>query len=169
MLPAAKDLLPIAQVLKSYGTEGRTIVSFLYGVPDEIDGNEPVFLFFEGLPVPFFIETLERKGNNKAQVKFEDVDSLEQAEEIVGKEVFKRRESADEESDEDGLCAEDLIGFTLKNQYGKAEGIIEDIQDFSGNICLTLPGDRLIPFHEDLIISIDESSKIITLTIPEGI
>ena len=51
-------------------------------------------------------------------------------------------------------------------------GIISDFFDIPGNPCIeagTVSGTVLIPLHEDLVISIDEENKILTMTIPEGL
>jgi len=46
-------MLRIAQVLKSNGTQGELLVSFFDVSPEDIDLEEPVFVYFDGLPVPF--------------------------------------------------------------------------------------------------------------------
>ena len=43
----------IGQVLKSNGRDGELLVSFSGIAPEEIDLEEPVFIEFDGLPVPF--------------------------------------------------------------------------------------------------------------------
>ena len=94
MFPAVDDLLPIAQVLKSYGTQGELLISFLAAMPDDIDLNEPVFLIPEGLPVPFFIEEIQFRGTSKALVRFQDIDSMKEAEQIVGQKLYLPAETA---------------------------------------------------------------------------
>ena len=51
-------MLQIAQVLKSNGTDGELVMSFREIAPEDINLKEPVFIVFDGLPVPFFIESL---------------------------------------------------------------------------------------------------------------
>ena len=46
----------IGQVLKSNGRDGELLVSFSGIAPEEIDLEEPVFIEFDGLPVPFYFE-----------------------------------------------------------------------------------------------------------------
>jgi len=50
-------MLRIAQVLKSNGTEGEVLLSLLDIAPEDIDLQEPVFIEFDGLPVPFYFES----------------------------------------------------------------------------------------------------------------
>lgn len=162
MFPAIDDLLPIAQVLKSYGTQGEVMISFLAAMPDDIDLNEPVFLIPEGLPVPFFIREIHFRGTSKALVKFEDIDSMKEAEEIANQKIYYPAHLCySEESDS-------LLGYTLFNQDGEKMGIITQVHDFSGNTCIEVNGS-LIPLHPDLIIKIQKRGKKIALNIPVGL
>lgn len=163
-------LLPVAQVLKSYGTEGEILISFFPEMPDEIDLKEPIFLYYEGLSVPFFIISFTLKGSNRAIVKLEDIESLDEAEEIVGKKLFLPEEQCFLESNdsEEYSFALQLVGYTLFNQNSEKIGTITSISNFSGNICLEV-GDSLFPFHKELIISSDSQNRTLTLTIAEGL
>ena len=55
-------MLIIAQVLKSNGTDGGLLFSFLDVSPEDIDLQEPVFIEFDGLPVPFYFESFTQRG-----------------------------------------------------------------------------------------------------------
>ena len=55
------NLRQIAQVLKSNGTDGEVAISFRDIAPEDISTEEPVFIYFDGLPVPFFIESFTRR------------------------------------------------------------------------------------------------------------
>jgi 16S rRNA processing protein RimM len=84
------------RILKSYGTEGGVIISAPEVYLDE-RANEPVFIDFDGLPVPFFMEEVTPRGGAKYFVKLEDIDFLAAAEELVGREPY-----FEEDDDEDG-------------------------------------------------------------------
>ena len=87
MFPGEDTLQPIGRIVKSYGTEGDVMVSFLDGMSDILKTDEPVWLFYDGLPVPFYIQTLQFKGQRKAILRLEDVDSYNDAEEAAGKDI----------------------------------------------------------------------------------
>jgi len=159
----------IAKVLKSYGTDGTVLVSFRDGIPDDFSTERPVFLQFEGLPVPFFITSFNRKGNVRAEVHFEDIDSLKDAEELVGKEISVEDSADDSVDTDEEFCVEDLEGFEVISEKGVSQGKIIQIDDYSGNIVLTLEGGRIIPYHDDLFVDLDEEHSTITLVIPEGL
>ena len=88
MFPREDTLQPIARIVKSYGTEGEVMVSFPDRMSDILKTDEPVWLFYDGLPVPFFIQTIQFKGPRKAIVSLEDIDTLADAEEAAGKELY---------------------------------------------------------------------------------
>ena len=177
MLPAEDTLLPVGRIVKSYGTEGEVMIAFQEGIADLLKRDEPVWLFYDGLPVPFYITSYQPKGPRKAIVRLEDIDSLSDAEEAAGKDIrldpadYPELSGTDAHTiTEDGLTLEDLIGFSLQDQDGHRAGTIGDIQDFSGNICLELCGSgALVPFHDDLIIDIDIEKKTLTMSISEGL
>ena len=106
------NLQQIAQVLKSNGTDGELVMGFREIAPEDISLNEPVFIVFDGLPVPFFIESFTKRGNSKALVRLTDICSMEDVEEIAGKAVYIEEDNLPEMSlEEDGYAA--LIGWTL--------------------------------------------------------
>ena len=106
------DLQQVAQVLKSNGTDGELVMGFREIAPEDINLKEPVFIIFDGLPVPFFIESFTKRGNSKALVRLTDICSMEDVEEIAGKAVYVEKDSLPELSlEEDGYAA--LVGWVV--------------------------------------------------------
>ena len=185
----------VAQVLKSNGTDGELVLSFREIAPEDINLSEPVFIIFDGLPVPFFIESFTKRGNSKALVRLTDICSQEDVDEIAGKAVYVDDSQIPEMSlEEDGFAA--LVGWMLltpeiPDQVGDDEqtegddpslsaltgnlyevGEITDFIDIPNNPCIeveTENGAVMIPLHEDLILSLDPDYQEIIMTIPEGL
>jgi len=152
------------KVLKSWGTSGEVVVSILSSDSCDFDKNEPVFIEFDGLPVPFFIEEYQPKGG-RLIVKFEDIDTMEAAEELVGREIRFQNDGDEEEDDS-------LVGIRIINAAdGKKVGTVTECNNYAGNLCITVLTDNgkeiILPLHEDLIEKIGKTSLI--LTIPEGL
>ncbi len=188
----------VAQVLKSNGTDGELVLGFREIAPEDINLQEPVFIIFDGLPVPFYIESFTKRGNTKALVRLTDICSQEDVEEIAGKAVYVEDESLPEMSlEEDGFAA--LVGWTLLTPEipdlveGDEETVGNDVEDASlpaltGNLyevgeitdfidipnnpCIeveTENGAVMIPLHEDLILSVDPEYQEIIMQIPAGL
>lgn len=153
-------MLQIAKILKSNGTDGGILISVRDIAVEDINLKEPVFIYFDELPVPFFIQSLLKRGTSKAIVHLNDVFTLEDAEEIVGRDVFIEGEWDDEDE-------EDFTGWMLLNR-GVPVGEIGGIEPIPGNLCIYV-GETLIPLHEDFIISADPESRELNLDLPEGL
>jgi 16S rRNA processing protein RimM len=154
----------IAQVLKSNGTDGELLISFFDIDPEDIDLQEPVFINFDGLPVPFYFESLVRRGVNRALVHLTGVHNLKDADELAGQVIFADYFELTEDSD--------LTGWTVLNADGATVGLIVGYEDIPGNLCVyvdTADGERLIPLHSDLVLEMDSGSRTVKLQIPEGL
>ena len=158
-------MLRVAQVLKSNGTDGELLLSFFDIAPEDMDLQEPVFIEFDGLPVPFYFESCTPRGNNRALVRLTGVRSLKDADELAGQSVYADYFEEEEE--------EALVGWKVCRADGQTVGTVVDYEDIPGNLCLWVErpdGEEvLLPFHEDLVVSVDESAQTLTLSIPEGI
>ena len=173
------NLQQIAQVLKSNGTDGELVLGFREIAPEDINLNEPVFIVFDGLPVPFFIESFTKRGNTKALVRLTDICSMEDVEEIAGKAVYIEEGALPEMTlEEDGYAA--LIGWMVLTPEDASDmdsdiyevGEITDFIDIPNNPCIeveTENGAVMIPLHEDLILSVDPEYQEIIMQIPAGL
>ena len=191
-------MLQVAQVLKSNGTDGELVLGFREIAPEDINLQEPVFIIFDGLPVPFYIESFQKRGNTKALVRLTDICSQEDVEEIAGKAVYIEEDGLPEMSlEEDGFAA--LVGWVLLTPAGIPDrvgddeemvgddeetvgddeemelyevGEITDFIDIPNNPCIeveTENGAVMIPLHEDLIISVDPENRELIMEVPDGL
>ncbi|MCD8313561.1 MAG: hypothetical protein LUC24_05310 [Bacteroidales bacterium] len=168
MLAPGKDLVQIARVLKANGTDGKAVLGLRDIDPDDLNTVEPVFIYFDGSPVPFFIESLVRRGRNKVLVSLTGVRSIEDVDEILGAEVYAEAGSLPEGEWEDDSF---LVGWTLFDRETRI-GEITDFVDIPGNPCIEVEaesGKVMVPLHEDLIVSLDPENQIIVMKIPEGL
>lgn len=151
------------KVLKSWGTAGQVVLSPASDDPEDFDLEEPVFITFDGLPVPFFIESIEPKGS-RLIVKFEDIDTLEAAEDLVGRQISLLE-------DEDNQEEDSIIGMTVRNaRDGSIVGPVTGVEDYAGNTCITIDykgKEVTVPFHEDLVESVQDD--VLTIRIAEGL
>ncbi|MBR6883210.1 MAG: hypothetical protein IKN06_09620 [Bacteroidales bacterium] len=158
-------MLKIAQVLKSNGRDGELLISFFDIAPEDIDLEEPVFIEFDGLPVPFYFESFQQRGNSRALVRLTGVHNLTDADELAGRAVY-----ADDDLYED--AEEDLTGWTVQDADGNEVGTVSAHEDIPGNPCVwvgTKKGEVLVPLHEELVLSVDEDAQVLRMEIPEGL
>ena len=153
-------MLQIAKILKSNGTDGGLLIGVRDIEVGQIDLQEPVFIVFDGLPVPFFIQDLQQRGTSKAIIHLNDIVSLADAEEVVGRALYIEGEWEEEEE-------MDFTGWTLLNR-GVRVGVVTGMEPIPGNLCLYV-GETLVPLHPDLIISADSATRTLDLDLPDGL
>ena len=155
----------IGQVLKSNGRDGELLVSFSGIAPEEIDLEEPVFIEFDGLPVPFYFEAFSQRGNSRALVRLTGVHSLTDADELAGAVLYAEDDLYEDEE-------EDLTGWTVLDADGTKVGTVSAHEDIPGNPCIwveTGRGESLLPLREELVLDVDETEKTLRMEIPEGL
>lgn len=59
------DLIRAARIVKSNGTDGEILMSFRDILPADIDIHEPVFIYSDGLPVPFLSKISSREATTR--------------------------------------------------------------------------------------------------------
>jgi 16S rRNA processing protein RimM len=155
----------IAQVLKSNGRDGERLLGFVGIAPEDIDTQEPVFIEFDGLPVPFYFESFTPRGNTRALVRLTGVHSLTDADELAGAAVYAEDDLYEDEE-------EDLTGWTVLDADGTKVGTVSAHEDIPGNPCIwveTGHGEVLVPLHEELVLDVDETAQALRMEIPEGL
>lgn len=163
-------LQSVGRIVKTNGTSGEVVASFRDFDPETLSTNEPVFIVFDGIPVPFFIDRIVPRGISRALVRFVDVESMADAEELLGRDLLLDGGEGVSGDFSDDLSL--LEGWTLC-QGSRPVGIILGIEDIPGNPCLRVASEEssevLVPFHEDLLEEVDEAARILRMHLPEGL
>jgi 16S rRNA processing protein RimM len=162
-----QELVRIGFIKKTHGLKGE--VKLL--VPDSIKINmqkmERVYLNILNKPVPFFIERCI--GNHKEYiVKFEDTDTIEHAQTLIGKEVLAHKKYVTDELNIAGA----IIGYNVEEEDKGAIGTIIDIQSLpAGYVMIILHNQKevLMPFHEQFVKKINKKTRTIYISLPDGL
>ena len=162
-----EEVFQIGKLGKTHGVKGE--ISFLFDddVFDRVDADY-LILKIDGILVPFFIEEYRFKSDSNALMKFEGIDTQEQARDLTGTDVYFPRSLAD--SDDGTLTWSVLVGFDIIDaDSGRTVGRIASVDDSTLNILFSLDDGRLIPASEDLIIAVDQQARSLTMHIPAGL
>ena len=158
-------MLQIAKILKSNGTDGGLLIGVRDIEVGQIDLQEPVFIEFDGLPVPFYFEAFTQRGNSRALVRLTGVHNLTDADELAGAVLYAEDDLYEDEE-------EDLTGWTVLDADGTKVGTVSAHEDIPGNPCIwveTGHGECLLPLREELVLDVDETEKTLRMEIPEGL
>jgi 16S rRNA processing protein RimM len=165
------DCEKIGYFKKTHGVQGQLVLEYEIQFETAIEECNRLFVEIDGLLVPFFIaeEGFRFKGANTAIVALDDVNTEKYAKRLVGAAVylFKNEIKIDDEME-----IEALKGFLVIDETLGELGKIEFIDDYSGNIVLTIDykgNELLVPFNEDFLVEFNAEGKIIKLDLPEGL
>ena len=168
----ADKFLPVAKVIKSFGSNGEFLIR--YTVQDQkVEVKGPVFIFIDGLPVPFFVENLIRRGEDQAVVKLEEVGQV--ADRITGEYIYTVKNKKDESAADIKDDFRELEGFSVLKPDRTLIGTVSAVHLFPGNPCLGIlkaeekTKEVLIPLHKNFIVSIKIKQREIIVNIPAGL
>ena len=165
------EVFKIGKLGKPHGVKGEITFAITDDVFDRVDA-EYLVLDIDGILVPFYLEEYRFKNDENVLVKFEDIDTQEQARNYTGREVFFPRHLSD--SDGEHMTWVEIIGFQLVDAVsGKLVGTLDRVDDSTLNLLfeVTTPegDDILIPASNDLIEEVNAEKKEIRMAIPEGL
>lgn len=166
-----ESVYKIGRIGKPHGIKGEVTLPFSDDIFDRTDADY-LILDIDGILVPFFMEEYRFRSDTVALVKFEGINTQEQARQLTDRDVFFPR-PANTETDDDITWAQ-LAGFQLiDSSDNQPVGIIQAVDDSTLNILfevLTPEGtELLVPASEELFEAIGTNSQTITMAIPEGI
>jgi 16S rRNA processing protein RimM len=153
-------------VQKTFGTQGELIVR-LRAETETVSIKEPVFVIIDGLPVPFYFKSFELRGNRRAQVVFDGMESQKLAEELAGQTLWLPG------ADKAVLPEQpDVTGYAVHDRQHGALGVVSGFLDIPGNPCLQVAYENralIIPFHEAIVMRIDVKKRLLETLLPEGL
>lgn len=166
------DCYQLGYVIKTHGLDGEVSILLDVDVPDDYHALESVFLATKGSEalVPFFLEHIVIH-QNKALVKFEDIDTIEQAEPLVKAELYLPLTSLPALSD-DQYYYHEIIGFQVIDQQLGDLGTIKDVYSTAGQdlIAMDYQGkEALIPINDNIVVRVDKAQSAVHVDLPGGL
>jgi 16S rRNA processing protein RimM len=169
--PAAEPgWVAIALLGKTRGNRGELTALALSGKPERYAALREVYLLRPGAATAerFDVE-LTWFHQGVLVFKFRGVDSISEAELLVGSEV--RVPIAERIPLEPGeFFQEDLLGCQVTDRRtGETLGQVEGWEDSGGAGLLEITGGLLIPFARSICVEIDPAARRIVVELPEGL
>jgi 16S rRNA processing protein RimM len=144
-------------------------VSIDADIPNDFSTLETVFLQEDHNLVPYFIESVSMKGN-KAFVKFEEVDTPEEAERISKHSIYLPKDERPR-AGRGEFYDDEITGFQVEDENLGQLGEIQDVMMAGPNRLLVMDyqgKEVLIPINSPFIQSVNKSRKRITVNLPDG-
>jgi 16S rRNA processing protein RimM len=166
------ELVAIARIVRPRGLRGEAVAEVLTDFPERFDGLEDVTAVLPGG------ERRELKldnawfQNERIVLKFEGLDSVDDAESLRDAEICVPEKEA-VELEEGEFFDWQLVGCEAVTAEGEIVGKVRELMRTGGTEVLVIdaPDGRevLIPFAESICTEVDVESKRITVDPPEGL
>lgn len=167
----SEDVYKIGEITKGHALKGEVVFHFTDDIFDSTNADY-LIVDVDGILVPFFIEEYRFRSDNSALVKFDGIDSLDQAQQLLGCDVYFEKDKAAEAGEEE-MSLHYFVGFRMVDVDGNVIGTVTDIDDNTENWLFVIDKvdgqEALIPAHEEFIVSIDHEQRVLTMDLPEGL
>ena len=166
-----KDSIYIGQIAKLHGYKGGVSLFLDVTHPEEYMDMESFFVEIDGILTPFFVESFKLKNKGFAAVKFQGVDSEQEARSLLKKKVFIP-ESELKELDESNFYDHEIIGYQVEDVVKGEIGKVTAIADLKQNPLLVIEfkdKEILLPIFEGLIVKVDRKLKRLKVIAPDGL
>lgn len=166
-----EDCFYLGKIAKKFSYKGEVLAWLDTDDPGFFENMESVFVEINNHLVPFFIVESRLHKNEFLRIKFEDIDSEEAAEKILGHALYLPL-TALPKLEGDKFYFHEIIGFTAEDQRLGDIGIIVGVNDSSAQPLFEIKkGDIeiLVPMIDQFIVKVDRDNKKIVLNTPEGL
>jgi len=164
------DLFILGYISKTVGIKGEVVFNLDVDDPKRYKNLESVFIEINNGLVPFFIKSIQLRGNT-AVVSIEGFDNPQKAAELVGTTLYLPLNLLPTLKG-NKFYFHEVSGYTvIDKQFGNI-GTVETVLDFPQQAILQIKkGEKeiLIPVKDEFILSIDRANKTIHTQAPDGL
>lgn len=160
----------VGKIVKTHGLKGEVTLRIDNEQFDEIEELNYFLLDINDKLIPYFVENITFHSN-KSFVLFQDLKTLEAANQLVGISVYLPLDLLPEKDGND-FYSHEVVDFLVideeKGELGKVQEIIE--YPTQSLIQIVINGKEvLIPIHDDIIQDVNREEKKIYINAPNGL
>lgn len=155
---------------KTHGLKGEVTIKLEADDPSAYLEMKHFFLEINKVLTPFFVEKITPNGD-KFFVQVQDVKTVEQAQNLVGKAVYLPMEMLPKLSGKQFYFHE-IVDFTVVDSVKGELGAVSEVLEYPTQAILQIMHGKkeiLIPILDHVIQNVDRDRKILTITAPEGL
>ena len=166
-----EDCFYLGKIVKKYSFKGELLVKLDTDNPSTYTKMESVFIDKNKSLIPFFIERSSLHKSTLLRVKFEDIDSEEDADKLLKSELYLPLEFLPQLTG-NKFYYHEIVGFEAEDLSFGLVGIVKGVNDTTNQAILEIDrngSEILIPLIDDFIKNVDREQKKIILEVPEGL
>lgn len=165
------NLLKIGSVTKAHGINGQINLTVNYDI-DNIDFPKFIFVEFNKKLTPYKVTEINIKNQDNILLQLYNISSEQKAKKfLLGNDVYIDKKNISSADILNNNLAY-LINYTIVDVNTDFTGKIDDIIEYENNAVFSIKKDKhviLIPVANELISEIDDKTKTIYISIPEGL
>ncbi len=166
-----EDCFYLGKIVKKYSFKGEVLAKLDTDQPELYENMDSVLVELRGNLIPFFIEQSQLHKSELLRIKFEEVDTEQDADSILKSDLYLPLEFLPK-LEGDKFYFHEVVGFTIEDiNFGKV-GIIKSINDSTAQALFEIDRDGieiLIPMNDEFIKKVDCNNKTILVETPEGL
>jgi len=166
------DCYQLGYISKTHGLQGEVSIVLDVDEPAAYENLESVFVELpnSGTLIPFFIDTIDIQAQ-RALVKFEDVDSIDQAQELVKASLYLPLDALPDLG-EGNYYFHEIVGFRIVDQQQGELGTVKDVYTGGSQNLIAMDFQNrevLIPLNDELVPQVDKAKQIVYVNLPGGL
>ena len=166
-----EDCFYLGIIARKHSYKGEVVIVVDSDEPELYANIDAVFVEYNNKLIPFFVENILLQKGNQLRVKFEDINSEEDAADILKRDTYLPLTLLPK-LEGDKFYYHEVIGFTVEDiNYGKV-GTITSINDNTAQALFVIKTENkeiLIPLIDEFIKKVDRDNKLIIVDTPEGL
>lgn len=166
-----EDCFYLGKIVKKYSFKGEVLAKLDTDQPELYENLDSILVELRGNLIPFFIEQSQLHKSELLRIKFEEVDTEQDADSILKSDLYLPLEFLPK-LEGNKFYFHEIIGFTIEDiNFGKV-GTIKSINDSTAQSLFEIDRDGieiLIPMNDELIKKVDRTNKTILVETPEGL
>lgn len=165
------DCFQLGYIVKTHGTKGQVVAFFDVDYPEDYEDLESVFLEQKGRLIPFFIALMEPVQKGRFIIKFEDINTIEQAETLRNTAIYLPLDELPE-LEEDQFYFHEVIGYQVVDQNHGPLGTVKDFYDMPQQQLMAMDymgQEMLVPVMDEIVLRADHAAKQLHVKLPEGL
>ena len=160
----------VGKIVKTHGLKGEVTLRIDNEQFDDIEELNYFLLDVNEQLIPYFIEDIAYHSN-KAFVLFQDLKTLEAANQFVGKSAYLPLDLLPEKEGND-FYSHEVVGYLVVDEEKGEIGNVNEIIEYPTQSIIQIIKDGkeiLIPIHDDILKDVNRDEKKIYIKAPNGL
>jgi len=166
-----EDCFYLGKIVKKYSFKGELLAKLDTDEPEIYDQLDAIFIDLKGHLIPYFIEHSQLHKSDLLRLKFEDVETEEEADSLLKADLYLPL-AALPPLEGNKFYFHEVIGFKIIDTNFGEVGEIVSINDSTAQALFVLDRDGqeiLIPMNDEFIKEVNREKQTIEVETPEGL